>query len=133
MGSPPYVMNRRVRPEWVRRRTHVLVEPLPAGSDGVPQNCLSRTACCRSKRTGVFRDDELLWRVRQYEGMFTFDKNSSYMMPAHFGPRQFDPRASGWYHDVTAITTSYVTDRDQLSQYIPAPFVVTDEAVLTVV
>lgn len=72
--------------------------------------------------------------LQSYNGvMFSFDSNRSYMMPAHFGPRQFDPRASGWYHDVTAITTSYVTDRDQLSQYVPAPFVVTDEAVVTVV
>ena len=65
--------------------------------------------------------------------MFTFDPNSSYMMPAHFGPRQFDPRASGWYRDVTAITASYVTDREQLSRYVPPPFEVTEEAVVTVV
>ena len=50
--------------------------------------------------------------------MFKFDPNSSYMMPAHFGPRQFSPKASGWYRDVTAMVVSYLTDPEQLAAYL---------------
>jgi acetoacetate decarboxylase len=64
---------------------------------------------------------------------FEFDPNSSYTMPAHFGPRPMHPKMTGWYHDVTAMTLSYVTDRQVLAQYVPAPFRVTDEAVVTIV
>lgn len=64
--------------------------------------------------------------------MFKPDPRSSYMMPAHFGPRHMGPKSSGWYHDVTAIVVPYVTDREILAQYIPEPFSVAEEALLTV-
>jgi acetoacetate decarboxylase len=64
--------------------------------------------------------------------VFKFDPNSSYMMPAHFGPRRFSPKSSGWYRDVTAMVVSYLTDRELLAAYLPEPFEVAEEAVLTV-
>jgi acetoacetate decarboxylase len=64
--------------------------------------------------------------------MFAIDPRKSYMMPAHFGPRPFSPKASGWYRDVTSITVPFVTDRDKLAAYLPAPFEVAGEAVVTV-
>ena len=64
--------------------------------------------------------------------MFEFDDKSSYVMPAHFGPRPMNPKASGWYRDVTSMVISYVTDRDQLARYLPAPFEVGDEAIVSV-
>ena len=64
--------------------------------------------------------------------MFKFDPRSSYMMPAHFGPRPFSPKSSGWYRDVTSITVPFVTDRDKLSNYLPEPFEVAEDAVVTV-
>lgn len=60
------------------------------------------------------------------------DPNSSYMMPAHFGPRPVSPRSSGWYRDVTAITVSYLTDKETLARYLPAHFEVAQEAVISV-
>ena len=64
--------------------------------------------------------------------MFKLDPRQSYMMPAHFGPRQFSPRSSGWYRDVTSITVAFLTDREQLAAYLPTPFVVAEEAIVTV-
>ncbi|MAA87340.1 MAG: acetoacetate decarboxylase [Haliea sp.] len=53
-------------------------------------------------------------------------------MPAHFGPRPFSPKMSGWYRDVTSMVVSFVTDREKLAQYLPAPFSVAKEAVVTI-
>lgn len=64
--------------------------------------------------------------------MFKLDPQQSYMMPAHFGPRQFSPKSSGHYRDVTAMVVSYLTDRKQLAAYLPEPFEVAEEAVVTV-
>ncbi len=64
--------------------------------------------------------------------MFTMRPDATYLMPAHFGPRYIGPKTSGWYHDVTAIAISYVTDRDKLAAHIPAPYQLADEAVVTV-
>jgi len=64
--------------------------------------------------------------------MFEFDDKSSYVMPAHFGPRPMNPKASGWYRDVTSMVISYVTDRDELARYLPAPFEVGEEAIVSV-
>jgi acetoacetate decarboxylase len=64
--------------------------------------------------------------------MFTLDPNQSYVMPVHFGPRYIGEKSSGWYHDVTAIAVSYVTDRDKLAAYIPAPYEITEEPLITV-
>jgi 3-hydroxybutyryl-CoA dehydrogenase len=54
------------------------------------------------------------------------------MMPAHFGMPKIEGKPSGWYHDVTAMNVSYVTDRDKLQALLPAPFSVADEALITV-
>lgn len=64
--------------------------------------------------------------------MFAIDPSKSYAMPAHFGPRPFSPKSSGWYRDVTSITVAFLTDRDQLSAYLPAPYEVAEQAVVTV-
>ena len=64
--------------------------------------------------------------------MFKIDPNSSYMMPAHFGPRPLTPRASGWYRDVTTMVVPFLTDREQLARYLPAPYEVAEEPVVTV-
>ncbi len=53
--------------------------------------------------------------------MFAIDPSKSYAMPAHFGPRPFSPKSSGWYRDVTSITVAFLTDRDQLAANLPAP------------
>jgi len=62
---------------------------------------------------------------------FEFDPEQRYMMPAHFGPRPAAPSAR--YHDVTKMVISYRTDRDKLAAYVPAPFEVTEDAIVSVV
>ncbi len=64
--------------------------------------------------------------------MFEFDPRRSYMMPAHFGPRPFSPKSSGWYRDVTMMVVPFLTDRELLSAYLPAPYEVAEDAVVTV-
>lgn len=64
--------------------------------------------------------------------MFEFEKKASYVMPAHFGPRPMNRKASGWYRDVTSMVLSYRTDRDALAKYLPAPFEVGEEAIISV-
>jgi acetoacetate decarboxylase len=64
--------------------------------------------------------------------MFHIDPNGSYLMPAHFGPRHIGGKASGWYRDVTMMVVSYLTDADKLAAYLPAPFEVAEEALITV-
>ena len=63
---------------------------------------------------------------------FEFDASGSYMMPAHFGPRPMSPKSSGWYRDVTLMVVPFLTDRDLLAEYLPEPFEVADDAVVTV-
>lgn len=64
--------------------------------------------------------------------MFKFDDNQSYMMPAHFGPRYTGEKTSGWYHDITMMIVSYLTDREKLAAYLPEPFEVAEQAVVSV-
>ncbi|MEH6590075.1 MAG: acetoacetate decarboxylase family protein [Halioglobus sp.] len=64
--------------------------------------------------------------------MFTLDPNQSFVMPAHFGPRYIGEKTSGRYHDCTVMAVSYITDREKLAAYLPAPFEVGEEAVVTV-
>lgn len=64
--------------------------------------------------------------------MFKPDPRKSYMMPAHFGPRPFSPKSSGWYRDVTSMTVPFLTDPEKLAAYLPAPYEVADDAVVTV-
>lgn len=54
------------------------------------------------------------------------------MMPAHFGSRPL-ARATGHYHDVTHMAITYLTDRRKLASYLPAPFRVAKEPLVTVV
>lgn len=42
------------------------------------------------------------------------------------------PRPSGWYHDVTSMSVAYITDPEKLSRYLPAPFRVAEQPVVTV-
>lgn len=56
--------------------------------------------------------------------MFRFSEDHSYSMPAHFGGAQGVP--GPWtYADVTTVLLRYETDLDQLSQYVPEGFEVT--------
>lgn len=64
--------------------------------------------------------------------MFKLDPNQSYMMPAHFGPRYIGEKTSGWYRDVTVMAVPFITDREKLAAYLPAPYEVAEEAVVTV-
>jgi hypothetical protein len=64
--------------------------------------------------------------------VFEFDPKGRYMMPAHFGSPRIEGAPSGWYHDVTTMNVSYLTDREKLATYLPAPFSVADEALITV-
>ena len=64
--------------------------------------------------------------------MFELDPHGSYMMPAHFGPRPVSPKSSGWYHDVTSVTLGFVTDAENLARYLPAPYRVAEEPVVTI-
>jgi len=63
--------------------------------------------------------------------MFKFDETRSYMMPFHFGPRP-GGRGTGQYHDTTTMSITYLTDRDQLARYLPPPFEVGHEAIVSV-
>jgi len=62
--------------------------------------------------------------------MFTFKPESFYMMPFHFGPRA--QKGSAMYGDVTTIAVSYLTDRKMLSDYLPEPFEVGPEPLVSV-
>ncbi|MDH3491597.1 MAG: acetoacetate decarboxylase family protein [Gammaproteobacteria bacterium] len=64
--------------------------------------------------------------------MFEFDPQGRYMMPAHFGAPKPEGKPSGWYHDVTTMNVSYLTDRDKLAAYLPKPFRVAEDALITV-
>ena len=64
--------------------------------------------------------------------MFEFDPKARYTMPAHFGTPQIKAPPSGWYHDVTTMNVAYLTDKEKLAAYLPKPFRVADEPVITV-
>ena len=64
--------------------------------------------------------------------MFTLDPRQSYVMPAHFGPRYIGEKTSGWYRDVTVMAVTYLTDPERLKRYLPAPFELAEEALVTV-
>jgi len=52
-------------------------------------------------------------------------------MPAFFGSAQSES-GSAKYHNVTSIIVSYLTDRDKLARYIPAPFEVAELPIISV-
>jgi hypothetical protein len=64
--------------------------------------------------------------------MFEFDPNGRYTMPAHFALPKFEGVTSLWYRDQLAMAVSFVTDRDRLAAYLPKPFEVAEEAIVTV-
>ena len=63
--------------------------------------------------------------------MFTFKPNTEYHMPAFFGARPGSVTTRR-YNDVTNITVCYLTDREILAKYIPAPFVVGEIPMISV-
>ncbi|MBW1709400.1 MAG: acetoacetate decarboxylase family protein [Deltaproteobacteria bacterium] len=63
--------------------------------------------------------------------MFKFEKDRFYQMPFHFGPRG-GGRGTGQYHDTTTMVVAYLTDRDKLAQYLPPPFEVGEEPIVSV-
>lgn len=64
--------------------------------------------------------------------MFELDPYSSHMMPAHFGSPKRPDNASMWYRDITSMVVAFRTDRERLSAYLPAPFEVAEDAIVTV-
>ena len=64
--------------------------------------------------------------------MFELDPHSSHMMPAHFGAPQRPENASMWYRDITSMVVPFRTDREKLAAYLPAPFEVAEDAIVTV-
>lgn len=62
--------------------------------------------------------------------MFKFEPQSFYMMPAHFGPRF--RKGSAMYGDVTTIAITYLTDRKLLARFLPEPFEVGPEPLVSV-
>jgi hypothetical protein len=64
--------------------------------------------------------------------MHELDPHATHMMPAHFGPRPQSPRATLWYRDVTSMSVAFLTDRDKLAAYLPGPFVVGEDPVVTI-
>lgn len=63
--------------------------------------------------------------------MFRFDPSRQYLMPAHFGPPDVE-RTSPRYLDVTTMSIGYLTDRDKLAQYLPEPFEIRGDPVVSV-
>lgn len=64
--------------------------------------------------------------------MFEFDPKGRYLMPAHFDIPRTEGAPSGWYHDVTTMNITYLTDSEMLARHLPAPFSVAEEALITV-
>jgi acetoacetate decarboxylase len=62
--------------------------------------------------------------------MFRFNPQAFYMMPFHFGPRP--AKGSAVYGEVTTIAVSYLTDRRILAEYLPEPFEVGEEPLVSV-
>jgi acetoacetate decarboxylase len=72
------------------------------------------------------------YKIKEHLPMFKFDAQASYMMPAHFGPRPTSAKSSGWYRDVTLMVVPFLTDREKLGAYLPEPYEVAEDAVVTV-
>jgi len=65
--------------------------------------------------------------------MFKFNPYERYMMPAHFGGLHQDENSSGWYRDVTMMVVPFLTDREKLAAYLPQPFTVAEQPIVTVI
>jgi 3-hydroxybutyryl-CoA dehydrogenase len=64
--------------------------------------------------------------------MFKFNPYERYMMPAHFGGLHQGDNTSGWYRDVTMMVVPFLTDREKLAAYLPSPFTVAEQPIVTV-
>jgi 3-hydroxybutyryl-CoA dehydrogenase len=64
--------------------------------------------------------------------MFKFNPYERYMMPVHFGGLHQGENTSGWYRDVTMMVVPFLTDREKLAAYLPSPFGVAEQAIVTV-
>ena len=64
--------------------------------------------------------------------MFKLDPSDRYQMPAHFGPRPPPEKAGFRYNDLTMMVIPFLTDRESLAAYLPSPFEVAENAVVTV-
>ena len=63
---------------------------------------------------------------------FKIPKNGNSMMPFNFGPRETDPRNSGWYRDVSMLIIPYKTDAEILRKLMPEQFEISDEPTVSV-
>ena len=63
--------------------------------------------------------------------MFKFQSDVPYMMPAHFGIYHTD-RSSPLYLDAWRMSVGYVTDKEMLEQYMPEPFEIQGDAIVSV-
>ena len=61
--------------------------------------------------------------------MFHFDDDFTYRMPAHFGGVKGGDLHDLRYDDVTSIAISYLTDEEQLAQYVPDAFEIVEPSV----
>ena len=64
--------------------------------------------------------------------MFTFDHNARYQMPPHFGPRPQPDNSTFRYNDLTMMVLPFLTERESLAAYLPPPFEVAENPVVTV-
>lgn len=64
--------------------------------------------------------------------MHEFNDGKPSQMPVFFGEYRKDPRHKAIYHDVTNIVISYLTDRDEVARYLPKPFELPEEPIITV-
>ena len=63
---------------------------------------------------------------------FKIPKNGNNMMPFNFGPKDNDPRNSGWYRDVSMLIIPYKTDAEILRKLMPEQFEISDEPTIYV-
>ena len=63
---------------------------------------------------------------------FKIPTNGNNMMPFNFGPRETDPRNSGWYRDVSMLIVPYKTDAKILRKLMPEQFEISDEPTVSV-
>lgn len=64
--------------------------------------------------------------------MYEFNEGKPSQMPVFFGEYRKDPRHKAYYRDVTNIVISYLTDREKVQQYLPPPFELPPEPIITV-
>ncbi|MBD3646032.1 MAG: acetoacetate decarboxylase family protein [Pseudomonadales bacterium] len=63
--------------------------------------------------------------------MFKFESGVPYLMPAHFGTFHTE-KSSPRYLESTSMTIGYLTDREKLEQYLPEPFEIPGDPIVSV-